>query len=212
MKPSSIILIISTFLSSFINAQTLKEMYDNANPGKNYEKLIVLDSNVVYTGGFTQDVQSVCIKGNGAIIDLSGEYIAVKGANNRLDIDHCVFIDSNDSIKPNSFGEPFLFFDDQAYGKIFNNTFYGLANNKQADKGINIRNCLSDTSVIINNIFYGFRTAVYYRTDDFDSYFLNKYLSVSNNLIFECEFPYLGWVDGPEIQRCLFLIRVTVNC
>jgi len=71
-KLLNISLIIFFFCS---NGQStpLQKMYDNAQPNGIYDKLIILNQDVIYTGGFIQNVSKVCIQGNGAIIDLQGE-------------------------------------------------------------------------------------------------------------------------------------------
>ena len=89
-------------------ATSLKEMYDLATPAFGYDKYIVLETGVTYTGGllvggtfnritaiFEEGDEDVRIVGNGAILDLQGQEISIAYCNNRLDIDDCVIINGN---------------------------------------------------------------------------------------------------------------------
>ena len=55
-----------------LRGESLYEVYQNAGPGNGYDKYMVLDPNVIYTGGFGTSVYSVLLEGNGAVIDLQG--------------------------------------------------------------------------------------------------------------------------------------------
>lgn len=84
-------------------------MYDKANPGQGYDKVIRLERGKLYTGGlyigkyFNQfltafgEYESVNVKieGNGAIIDLQGGQISIGYCEKKLDIDSCVIINGN---------------------------------------------------------------------------------------------------------------------
>ncbi len=88
---------------------TLREMYETAQPGSGYDKLIELQTGVVYTGGlfigktFNRinaqfegvDGIDVCIKGNGAVLDLRGGEICISYCTDRLDVENCVIINGN---------------------------------------------------------------------------------------------------------------------
>ncbi len=89
-------------------ATSLKEMYDLAAPGSGYDKYIVLEAGVTYTGGlwvggtfnritarFEEREEDVCIVGGGAILDLQGGEICIAYCNSRLDIDDCVIINGD---------------------------------------------------------------------------------------------------------------------
>jgi hypothetical protein len=153
MKKIFIISILNLF--SILNATTLQELYDNAVSGEGYQKLIILEKDSVYTGGFTQGVQSLCIHGNGAIIDLIGSSIMVDGEDYILDIDHCVIKSSSDT------AQVFLEYKNNSAGKIINNTFWGLYNNN-ANLAIFFEECIEDTSIITNNIFSNFFKSLYF--------------------------------------------------
>ncbi|MBU0618491.1 MAG: hypothetical protein KKI02_12305 [Planctomycetes bacterium] len=89
-------------------ATSLKEMYDLATPAAGYDKYIVLETGVTYTGGlwiggtfnritatFEEHGEDVRIVGNGAILDLQGGEICIAYCNGRLDLDDCVIINGN---------------------------------------------------------------------------------------------------------------------
>ena len=176
-----VIFLITTFVI-LLRAASLQDMYNNASPGEGYDKLIVLAKDSIYTGRFVQDVQSVCIHGNGAIIALIDSSILIDGENKRLDIDHAIFIANGNT--------DFLVFQNNAYGKILNNTFYGKVDSVKAAYCIRFIECTKDSSYIQNNIFIDFQTGIYYYTMDFDS---GISLNISNNDLWECDTPYLYW-------------------
>ncbi|MBH49298.1 MAG: hypothetical protein CMG69_00885 [Candidatus Marinimicrobia bacterium] len=67
-------------LLNSLRSESLYEVYQNAEPGNGYDKYMVLDPNVVYTGGFGSSVYSVLLECNGAVIDLqSGTGIWMSG-------------------------------------------------------------------------------------------------------------------------------------
>ena len=90
-------------------AESLREAFDTAGPGEGYDKLVILQTGVVYTGGlligpilspFTGDLEGgpgmdVKIAGNGAVLDLEGTEICVSYCDNRLDIEDCVIRNGN---------------------------------------------------------------------------------------------------------------------
>tara|TARA_B100001964_G_scaffold229132_1_gene281071 strand:- start:406 stop:930 length:525 start_codon:yes stop_codon:yes gene_type:complete len=68
-----IFITLSLILSlTFVHGESLYEVYQNAGPGNGYDKYMVLNPNVIYTGGFGTSVYSVLLEGNGAVIDLQG--------------------------------------------------------------------------------------------------------------------------------------------
>jgi len=89
-------------------ATSLKETYDAASPAGGYDKYIVLETGVTYTGGlwiggtfnritatFEQHDEDVRIVGNGAILDLQGQEVCIAYCNSRLDLEDCVIINGN---------------------------------------------------------------------------------------------------------------------
>ena len=117
MKKQLFLIIVFIFV---INAYsiTLKEVYETAPAQGNYDKYLVLETGVTYTGGlligkiynFSIDELSgpegldVRIEGNGAILDLEGEQICISYCNNKLDIDNCVIVNGN--IRYRGFNNP----------------------------------------------------------------------------------------------------------
>jgi len=68
---------------------SLEDIFQAAQPGMGYDRLIILEKDSLYTGGISIYNESVGIKGNGAIIELNGDSISVKGKS-RIEIDGCV--------------------------------------------------------------------------------------------------------------------------
>ena len=185
-----VMFLTATFFT-LLNAATLQDMYNNASPGEGYDKLIILAKDSVYDGRFVQDVQSVCIHGNGAIIALNDSSIIINGDNKRIDIDHVIFITKGKA-------EDFLIFQNNAFGKILNNTFYGKSDSGKAAYCIRFNECNKDSSYIQNNIFTDFQTGIYYYTMNFDS---GITLNISHNDLWKCDTPYLywgGWTGFPS--------------
>ncbi len=183
-----VIFLISVLnIFSILNAITLQKLYNDALPGEGYQKLIILEGDSIYTGGLIQDVQSLCIHGNGAIIDLMGASLTVEGENQLLDIDHCVFKSSSDTPKV------CLEYKNNAYGRIINNTFWGMYNNKKSYLAIYFEECMKDTSVIINNIFSNFSESIFFYTMNSDAFFKGLPLNIEYNLHWLSDTPYLYW-------------------
>ena len=88
---------------------SLKEIYEIAPTLGEYDKYLILETGVTYTGGlligkiYDPDITdlsgpeglNVRIEGNGAILDLEGEQICISYCNNKLDIDNCIIINGN---------------------------------------------------------------------------------------------------------------------
>ena len=83
-------------------------MFDLAPSGPGYDKVVVLETGVTYTGGlwmgkdfnrlsgkFEGRERDVRIECNGAILDLQGREICIAYCTNRLDIDDCVIINGD---------------------------------------------------------------------------------------------------------------------
>lgn len=138
-------------------AVTLQEAYEAAPAAAGYDRYLVLDSGVTYTGGlmvgrvyspvtssFLVDElgEDVCIVGNGAVLDLQGEQICMSYVNNRLDISDCVV--TNGCVRfrgDNDFG-----WDLRPVGSVTNVTFYRPVDYgvrlQGAGEGISITRCL----------------------------------------------------------------------
>ena len=71
MKIINLYSIILLF-ASFLNGITLQSIFDSAGPGNGYDKYVILDRNIIYTGEVGVYEGNVFIEGNGAIVDLNG--------------------------------------------------------------------------------------------------------------------------------------------
>jgi hypothetical protein len=98
-------LLLVTLIGPAAGGESLKAVYDAAGAGGGYDKYIVLQQGVTYTGGlwvggtfnrvtgaFEGDGVDVRIVGSGAILDLKGDEICFAYCNRRLDIDDCVIV------------------------------------------------------------------------------------------------------------------------
>jgi len=135
---------------------SLKEMYDLAPPGFGYDKYIVLETGVTYTGGlwiggtydrisaqFIGQGEDVCIVGNGAILDLQGQEICMAYCNNRLDIEDCVILNGNIRFRGYDGGALTLL----PQGMVRHITFY-----RPQDYGVRLFGCGSNILVSRNII------------------------------------------------------------
>ena len=130
-------------LPFFLKANTLQNMYNQANSGLGYERLIELERGMIYTGGLVISDETVGIKGRGAIIDLQGSSISVNGVS-VIEIDGCIIINGNNG----------LYAQDEVRARITQCTFY---NN---DIGIHFMSEAGAIEVVntilANNFLYGF--------------------------------------------------------
>jgi hypothetical protein len=114
-------------------AGTLRAAYDAAGPGEGYDKLVLLEPGVVYTGGLhvgpiliPESVSysgepglDVKIVGRGAVLDLAGSQLDIAYCPNRLDVEDCVIV--NGSLRYRGLDyEP----DRQPRGSVRQVTFY----------------------------------------------------------------------------------------
>lgn len=103
------------------SAVTLQSVYDAAGPLEAYTKFLELERDAIYTGGLIIPyTDRVCIKGNGATLDLQTGMIQVQGTGARLDIDHCVI--KNGCLPAAKYAEGALSFVG-SQGNVINNTF-----------------------------------------------------------------------------------------
>jgi hypothetical protein len=102
---------------------TLQSVYDAAGPQGGYTKYLQLDAGATYTGGLVIPAGDiVCIKGNGATIDLQTSTIQIQGKGLRLDVDHCII--RNGGLASAGYAQGALSFLGSS-GNVINNTFYG---------------------------------------------------------------------------------------
>ncbi|UCH78566.1 MAG: right-handed parallel beta-helix repeat-containing protein [Candidatus Coatesbacteria bacterium] len=80
-------------------AVKLQDVYDQAGPGEGYDKLVVLDPNVTYTGRCdVLEGKKSCIRGNGALIDLQFGQVVASGTGTELLITGCCLVEGNAAI------------------------------------------------------------------------------------------------------------------
>lgn len=140
-------LIILTFLFVLISSlsfasTSLHQIYSTAGPGLGYDRLLILEPDSTYTGGFSANNEKIGIKGYGALINLAGGSISFSGES-QLDIDGCVIINGNSglSIQGNS------------NSLVTQCTFYG----NQIGIHFMSAGCIEVVNAIIsNNTQYGF--------------------------------------------------------
>ena len=66
-----LILVYSLFYVTSLFGVTLQSVYNNAGPANGYDKYLVLNSEVIYTGEIGIFEGNVFIEGNGSIVDLA---------------------------------------------------------------------------------------------------------------------------------------------
>ena len=126
---------------------TLQSVYDAAGPGNGYDKYVVLEQNMIYTGEVGIYEGNIFIEGNGAIVDLNGGLgiwvYAEEGYPANLDMEYVTLI--------NGFYNG-LTFNGIAPGNIANCNFI------QNDMGVKLydnSNVEIKNSNFIENITYG---------------------------------------------------------
>lgn len=121
-------------------------MYDVATPAQGYDKYIVLQTGVTYTGGLwlggtynpltatfePGKDEDVRIVGNGAILDLQGGEICIAYCTNQLDIDDCVILNGDVRYRGFDGGELYLV----PTGSVRYVTFY-----RPHDYGVRLFSC-----------------------------------------------------------------------
>jgi len=104
-----ILFVFLIVLISRLSAMSLKEVYDSSGVQGEYDRYLILETGIIYTGGLwigktlnTQtnhlegmDGEDVFIEGNGAILDLEGSELTISYCNNRLDIQDCIIINGD---------------------------------------------------------------------------------------------------------------------
>ena len=69
---SSLIKLMSILYISIASGITLQSVFDDAGPGNGYDKYVILEQDMIYTGEVGVYEGDVFIEGNGAIVDLNG--------------------------------------------------------------------------------------------------------------------------------------------
>jgi len=131
--------------------QSLQQIYDAAEPGGGYDKLLELDPAEEYGGDLSIPAGvTVCIHGNGAkIIGLSSPSRAIQVYGSQLDIDHCVFVGRDT-------GAEGIFFNSSSWGEVTNNTIVDFRNSGIKVYYYNVSQGLVIENNIISGCYYGF--------------------------------------------------------
>ncbi|MCF7920241.1 MAG: right-handed parallel beta-helix repeat-containing protein [Candidatus Cloacimonetes bacterium] len=135
-----LILLIFIISGIFLQAMSLQQAYELAQSQGIYDRYLILETGVIYTGGLLigktlnplsntlegQEGENVFIDGNGAILDLQQTELTISYCQNRLDIQDCIIINGDVHFR----GESQLF---QAkpegsisYCTFYNNDDYGF--------------------------------------------------------------------------------------
>lgn len=151
-----LLILIAIQPTAVLHADTLRAAFDAAGPGGGFDKLVVLESGRVYTGGllvgplllpetgsFDSEIGlDVCIVGNGAVLDLEGGQICISYCENRLEIEDCVVLDGNIRFRGVSW-EPGRI----PRGRVEHVTFYA-----PHDYGVRIQGC-GQGIIVERNLF-----------------------------------------------------------
>ncbi len=92
-----LLLIAACFLLAVSAAYAVKlqDAYDKAGAGEGYDKLLVLDRKVTYTGGCGVLIgKKSCIRGSGAVVNLDGNSVQAGGTGTQLEISGCCLVNA----------------------------------------------------------------------------------------------------------------------
>ncbi len=139
------VLLSACVLPQAVLGATLESAYTSAGPLNGYAKYVELSSTVTYTGGLTiLGGEAVCIRGNGATVDLQHGMIHVGGAGTQLDIDHCVLVNGGDPVYgPGQSAINFV----ASGGSVVNNTLHANT------VGVRVYQTAAGSVSVKNNIF-----------------------------------------------------------
>ena len=157
----NVIFVMLMMLTSYSFATTLQEKYDNATSQNGYDKYIILEEGVTYTGGLLilgDDygmAADVKIEGNGAILDLEGGVLKIEACDNKLDVSNCVVINGHIRYY-GDLDDNYEYFH-QPYGSVTCVTFYKplmYAVRLQGVGGTEGTNAIGGQVLIKKNIFF----------------------------------------------------------
>ena len=139
----STISLLTTIYCTLASGITLQSIYEEAGPANGFDKYLILENDIVYTGEIGIYEGSVFIEGNGAIVDLeSGLGIWTYADENypaSLDIEYLTIING---------GYNGITFNGSSIGKITNCNFvsndFGIQIMDEADVTINNSNFIAN--------------------------------------------------------------------
>mgnify|MGYP001299096495 CR=1 FL=1 len=135
------------FMLNILFPTSLQEMYNSSEPLNGYDRYIILNENVIYTGGIGVFEESTYIEGNGATINLeSGLGIWVysdSSSNITLDLSRCTIINGS---------EYALSYSGYSEGNIIN---CNLINSGNGIKLFEFSNVIMKNCNLIDNYNYG---------------------------------------------------------
>jgi hypothetical protein len=153
-------------LALVATAGTLKEQYDRAGPAPGYDRYIVLETGVAYTGGlwlgrtfnritaeFEGPCETVRIVGRGAILDLEGGELTIAYCQGRLDLEDCIVLNGDVAFRGYLDGP----LDRRPTGSVRHVTFY-----RPHDYGVRLFGCGAGIQVERNLVVDALQTG-----DDF---------------------------------------------
>jgi parallel beta-helix repeat protein len=120
---------------------SLQQAYDQAGPGEGYDKLLVLDPQVTYTGGcgVLQGKKS-CLRGNGALIDLQNNQIYCGQPGTEVLITGCCLTNG-------ASGDAAIAIQDGAVGTVDGNTI--------CKNNIGVKVWVNSSATLKNNVIFG---------------------------------------------------------
>jgi hypothetical protein len=163
-------------LAPTVWAKSFQQAYEEAGPGEGYDKLLILDSNVTYTGGcgFVQGKKS-CVRGNGALVDLENSQVYISQPATEALVTGCCFING-------ASGDAAIAIQDGATATIDGNTI--CKNGADA-----IKVWLGSSATIKNNIIYGsirYGVAAYQTSYYSCTILYNDFANTAGNYMYFC--------------------------
>jgi hypothetical protein len=85
-------------LAPTVWAKSFQQAYDEASAGEGYDKLLILDPDVTYTGGCgVLQGKTSCIRGNGALVDLQNNQLYIAQPGTEVLVTGCCFVNGTNA-------------------------------------------------------------------------------------------------------------------
>lgn len=161
-----------------VGAKSLQQAYDEAGPGEGYDKLLILDPNVTYTGGVgVLQGKKSCIRGEGALCDLQNNQVFISQPGTEALITGCCFINGTN-------GDAAIAVLDGAKAVIDGNTV--CKNGSDAIKVWDGSTATVKNNILFGSVRYGFAT---HQTSYFN-------VLISYNDVHNTSGNYMYWCPG----------------